>query len=297
MKEISAPAPEQKEKAKHGEQMFPLQQYITELSDSYPAVTAHWHEEAEFTLIEEGSCVYQAHLQSYPVQPGDLIFLPPMTLHAISSIPGTGMRSETYVFHMNFLGINSADVCAVRYLTPLAKQKLIPPFVIRKDHPAYGEVLSLFHAISQAYETAAPGYELMLKSLFLQLIAVLLPYCTESSSLPQLHTEHAAKLKLVLDYIEHHYAEDLSIEQLAGICYFSEYYFMRFFKKYVGMSCLSYIKNLRLEKAAEQFEQGESSTLSVSLSVGFHNLSYFHREFKKKYGMTPKKFMEDLTVD
>lgn len=46
MKEISAPAPEQKEKAKHGEQMFPLQQYITELSDSYPAVTAHWHEEA-----------------------------------------------------------------------------------------------------------------------------------------------------------------------------------------------------------------------------------------------------------
>ena len=113
MKEISAPAPEQKEKAKHGEQMFPLQQYITELSDSYPAVTAHWHEEAEFTLIEEGSCVYQAHLQSYPVQPGDLIFLPPMTLHAISSIPGTGMRSETYVFHMNFLGINSADVCAV----------------------------------------------------------------------------------------------------------------------------------------------------------------------------------------
>ena len=247
MKEISAPAPEQKEKAKHGEQMFPLQQYITELSDSYPAVTAHWHEEAEFTLIEEGSCVYQAHLQSYPVQPGDLIFLPPMTLHAISSIPGTGMRSETYVFHMNFLGINSADVCAVRYLTPLAKQKLIPPFVIRKDHPAYGEVLSLFHAISQAYETAAPGYELMLKSLFLQLIAVLLPYCTESSNLPQLHTEHAAKLKLVLDYIEHHYAEDLTIEQLAGICYFSEYYFMRFFKKYVGMSCLSYIKNLRLE--------------------------------------------------
>ena len=93
MKEISAPAPEQKEKAKHGEQMFPLQQYITELSDSYPAVTAHWHEEAEFTLIEEGSCVYQAHLQSYPVQPGDLIFLPPMTLHAISSIPGTGIRN------------------------------------------------------------------------------------------------------------------------------------------------------------------------------------------------------------
>ena len=48
---------------------------------------------------------------------------------------------------------------------------------------------------------------------------------------------------------------------------------------------------------SKQFEQGESSTLSVSLSVGFHNLSYFHREFRKKYGMTPKKFMENVPID
>ena len=297
MKRLQTLALEQKEDARHGDATFPIQKYITSLKPDYPVVTTHWHEEAEFTLITEGDANYQIDLTSYAVEKDDLIFIPPLLLHSVSRGQSALYQSETYVFHMNFLGINSADVCAVRYLTPLAKQKLIPPFVIRKDHPAYGEVLSLFHAISQAYETAAPGYELMLKSLFLQLIAVLLPYCTESSSLPQLHTEHAAKLKLVLDYIEHHYAEDLTIEQLAGICYFSEYYFMRFFKKYVGMSCLSYIKNLRLEKAAEQFEQGESSTLSVSLAVGFHNLSYFHREFKKKYGMTPKKFMEDLTVD
>lgn len=294
MKKNTVPSPEQKEKAKHGEQMFPLQQYITTLSKSYPAVTAHWHEEAEFTLIQKGTCTYQAHLTSYQVKPGDLIFLPPMVLHAINSIPGESMRSETYVFHMNFLGINSADVCAVRYLTPITNQKLIPPFVISKEHPVYRDALRLFHAISRAYKTAAPGYELMLKSLFLQLIAILLPYCKESSALPQLHTEHAMKLKQVLEYIENHYADDLSIKELAGICYFSEYYFMRFFKKYVGMPCLEYIKNLRLEKAAKQFEQGETSTLSVSLSVGFHNLSYFHREFKKKYGMTPKKFIATI---
>ena len=41
---------DQKEKAKHGEQLFPLQRYITNLSSTYPAVTAHWHKEAEFTL-------------------------------------------------------------------------------------------------------------------------------------------------------------------------------------------------------------------------------------------------------
>ena len=39
---------DQKEKAKHGEQLFPLQRYITNLSSTYPAVTAHWHKEAEY---------------------------------------------------------------------------------------------------------------------------------------------------------------------------------------------------------------------------------------------------------
>ena len=46
-----------------------------------------------------------------------------------------------------------------------------------------------------------------------------------------------------------------------------------------------------LERAADQFENGETNTLEAALSCGFSNLSYFHREFKKKYGMTPKRFI------
>jgi transcriptional regulator containing an amidase domain and an araC-type DNA-binding HTH domain len=53
---------DQKEKAKHGEQLFPLQRYITNLSSTYPAVTAHWHKEAEFTMITDGNCTYQIQL-------------------------------------------------------------------------------------------------------------------------------------------------------------------------------------------------------------------------------------------
>ena len=45
---------------------------------------------------------------------------------------------------------------------------------------------------------------------------------------------------------------------------------------------------------AEQFERGNTSILEVSMSVGFHNLSYFHRAFKKKYHMTPLSFIKRL---
>ena len=64
MNRTSLPAPEQKEHARHGEQLFPLQKYITTLDDLHPSVSAHWHEEAEFTRILSGSGTYQIQLGS-----------------------------------------------------------------------------------------------------------------------------------------------------------------------------------------------------------------------------------------
>ena len=63
------------------------------------------------------------------------------------------------------------------------------------------------------------------------------------------------------------------------------------------MTCIQYINNVRLEKAVELFEHGETSILEVSLSVGFHNLSYFYRAFKAKYHMTPLAFIKRVELD
>ena len=291
MKEKITLSLDQHENARHGEEIFPLQKYVTPLWKEEPQVTAHWHEEAEFTRLEKGSCTYQIHLETYEVEEGDLIFIPPAVLHAISNEKEECMQSETYVFHMDFLGAKAADICAIRYLNPLMNQKLIPPFVIKKGHPLYEKAAELFENINAEYDKKTPGYEIVIKSYLLQLVAALIPYCTRNTEADAILTEHAKKLKEVLSYIDAHYMEELTISGLAGICFFSEYYFMRFFKKYMGMSCVQYIKNVRLERAADQFENGETNTLEVALACGFSNLSYFHREFKKKYGMTPKRFI------
>lgn len=65
---------EQKEKAVHGERIFPLKKYLTTLQERYPIVTPHWHEEAEFTLITSGVCTYQVDLESFQAMPGDFRF-------------------------------------------------------------------------------------------------------------------------------------------------------------------------------------------------------------------------------
>ena len=285
-------APEQKEEARHGEPYFPVQKYVTSLSEEHPSVTTHWHEEAELTLIVKGNCHYQVDLVDYEVKEGDILFVPPLFLHAISKDVCEELVSETYVFHLNFLGGNSTDICSTRYLAPMMKQEFAMPCLITKKHPVYVSLRKIFDQITSFYDEPVDGYELALKAALLQVIFLLLQYSKKFTSNEQ--ERHSEKLKSVLDYIEEHYAEPVAVADLAKLCYFSEYHFMRFFKKHMNMTCVEYMNNFRLEKAVELFEQGHSSIIEVSMSVGFRNLSYFHRAFKKKYRMTPLSFINKL---
>lgn len=292
MKKVHTLALDQKEDAKHGESFFPVQKYITNLSSEYMGVTNHWHEEAELTLITSGKCIYKIDLVEYEVEEGDILFVPPLFLHSITLGNNKKVSSETYVFHLKFLGGNSTDICSTRYLAPIMNQEFFMPCVIKPNYPAYVSLRKIFNQINTTYDESIIGYELALKSLFLQTIFLLLQY-SKKVAVPE--TEKVSdKIKNVLDYIELHYSETITVSQLAKLCYFSDYHFMRFFKKHMNMTCVEYINNLRLEKAVELFEKGNSSIMEVSLSVGFHNLSYFHRAFKKKYRMTPLSFINDL---
>ena len=292
MKKVHTLAIDQKEDAKHGESFFPVQKYITNLSSEYMGVTNHWHEEAELTLITSGKCIYKIDLVEYEVEEGDILFVPPLFLHSITLGNNKKVSSETYVFHLKFLGGNSTDICSTRYLAPIMNQEFSMPYVIKPNNPAYVSLRKIFNQINTTYDESIIGYELALKSLFLQTIFLLLQY-SKKVAVPE--TEKVSdKIKNVLDYIELHYSETITVSQLAKLCYFSDYHFMRFFKKHMNMTCVEYINNLRLEKAVELFEKGNSSIMEVSLSVGFHNLSYFHRAFKKKYRMTPLSFINDL---
>ena len=292
MKKVHTLAIEQKEDAKHGESFFPVQKYITNLSSEYMGVTNHWHEEAELTLITSGKCIYKIDLVEYEVEEGDILFVPPLFLHSITLGNNKKVSSETYVFHLKFLGGNSTDICSTRYLAPIMNQEFSMPYVIKPNYPAYVSLRKIFNQINTTYDESIIGYELALKSLFLQTIFLLLQYSKKITKKEK--EQHSEKLKSVLDYIGEHYAEPISIAELAKVCYFSEYHFMRFFKKHMNRTCVEYMNNFRLEKAVELFEQAHLSILEVSMSVGFRNLSYFHRAFKKKYGMTPLTFINKL---
>lgn len=281
---------DQKESTKHGEHSFPVQKYITTLSSDCPVVTTHWHEEAELAMLMEGDCTYQIDLKEYHIQAGDLVFIPPLILHSIYNKLNNEILSETFVFHLNFLGANTTDICSTQYLTPIMNLELSIPFIISPEHKAYCSLKDIYYQISYLYAEKSYGYELAIKGLLLQAIFLLLQ-TREKTNFPNVSNK-SDNLRSVLDYIELNYAKNLTISELADVCNFSDYHFMRFFKKHMNMTCIEYINNLRLEKSVELFKQGNTSIVDVSLSVGFNNLSYFYRAFKEKYHMTPLSYIK-----
>ena len=76
----------------------------------------------------------------------------------------------------------------------------------------------------------------------------------------------------IIDYISAHYQEELTIDQLAKICGYSDTHFMNFFKKHLGVSCIEYVIQFRLRKAAELLQHSTLPVLEIATQSGFNNL-------------------------
>lgn len=104
------------------------------------------------------------------------------------------------------------------------------------------------------------------------------------------------QLKEVLQEISVKSSENLSVADMAKFCGWSSSHFMRWFKKMTGDSFTSYVNDRRLAEAAEALRQTDDKILTISQDAGFMNLSNFNRQFKKRYGVTPREYREMIGI-
>lgn len=97
------------------------------------------------------------------------------------------------------------------------------------------------------------------------------------------------QLLSALSELSAHFEKDLPVAYYAGLCQMSESNFRRLFREYTGQSPIEYRNALRLNSARIRLQSGEYNVSEAANTVGFSNLSFFIRLYKKKYGYTPKK--------
>ena len=102
--------------------------------------------------------------------------------------------------------------------------------------------------------------------------------------------ENTSIVEVVKKYIEEHYNEEISRNELAGIVYLNADYLARLFKKEEGISITDYVIRMRIKKASELLQYSEISINEIAMKVGYDNFSYFSRLCKKMLGCSPKDY-------
>jgi AraC family transcriptional regulator len=106
-----------------------------------------------------------------------------------------------------------------------------------------------------------------------------------------LREEYTSRINRVLDYIETHVDEDLTLEDLARVAGFSPYHFHRIFGAMVGETLNTFIQRVRVEKAAAQLINNPKKTVTeVALDCGFSGSATFARAFREYFNMSASQW-------
>ncbi len=94
----------------------------------------------------------------------------------------------------------------------------------------------------------------------------------------------------ILHYINHNYASNITLENIAPLFGYNSSYLGKIFSKKMGENFNSYVDHIRIEKSKELLLKEDMKVYSIAEKVGYRNVDYFHIKFKKYVGQSPAEF-------
>jgi transcriptional regulator GlxA family with amidase domain len=135
-----------------------------------------------------------------------------------------------------------------------------------------------------------PSQELFANMMLKELIVRLMQTQSRFGLVEAAEEGSQDRLSYVIQYIQRHLSEDISIEDLSKKACMSTSHFYRTFRNEMGMSPVNFIMEQRIAKAKKLLKETNLSIQEVGYRCGFNNLSYFNRVFKREEALTPTNF-------
>ena len=277
-----------KETKEHLTSDFAYNTYLCSIPLDFPEVPGHWHEDTEIIYIKKGSGIVSVEFDERIVNAGDFVLILPGQLHHIKQNQEESMEYENILFDHSMLLGRSNDIISSNYFKPLIEGGLLVPSFFTAMHPQYNSLKGCLDACDRMCSSTPDAYQLFVKGQLCIFFFLLCGNCVIKSARhkgPSLD-----KMKAVLKYVELHYMEHISIDDVADVAGFSSSHFMKYFKNTMGMPFVEYLNDYRLMMAGRMLLSSSDSILIISEEAGYDNLSYFNRAFKKKYKVTPREY-------
>ncbi|MBD5522722.1 MAG: AraC family transcriptional regulator [Lachnospiraceae bacterium] len=281
------------EKKTHVKEDFPYNTYLCSIPLDFTRINTHWHEEVELIIIKKGCGKVSVALKQYTVKEGDIILVLPGQLHSINQLDENIMEYENILFKPQLLYGIGHDFCTSNYLRPIFEDKFTFDAHINPELEYYNKLYSYIDDIDTLRSQPVFGYELGIKGDLFSFFTILFFHHIDANT-PKSINKHAIKLKEILHFISGAYNQPLTPKDAADAVGFSTSHFMKIFKQHMDCTFTEYLNDYRLSIAETLLTSTDKSILDISYEIGFTNLSYFNRLFKRKYGISPREYRKSF---
>ena len=269
---------------------FPFQISEVELNqaNSHPG-TWHWHSYFEITWVLEGKGNYFVNGQEYTMEKDDIIIFNNVEPHGWKLLGGN-MKLLVMIFSPEFVA-EKISVFDAEYLKPFVERGSNFKNRVGREEKVNEEIRISIREIHQEWNERKEGYPLMIKANVLRILTMLIrAYQDETKSGEMLKEKKNAmkRLEQAFTYINAHYCEKITLEEVASSVYMSANYFSSYFRKVTNISFSDYVTRMRINHARELLREGKKNVTEIAMECGFNNISNFYRLYKKHVGKTPK---------
>ncbi len=280
------------ELTQHGTADFPLRTFtdIT-LAEETGIIPWHWHRELELISCLKGHINVYTGAELMTLHPGEAMFINSRVFHQVKPRSGEKPVHYSYCFAPEFLAGSSESLTARKYIQPFISGKGPAFYVIRPVADWEKEGLRIISELNKEALNENFGYEMFLQSRLIALFLLLL------RNLPERQQDEEAELavensnvRTMLSYIRNHYADKISLDEIAGITSLSKSSCNRLFHSVVGCTPFEYLTEYRLKRSIHLLLESRKSITDIAYMCGFSDASYYCKIFRRKNGISPAKF-------
>lgn len=247
----------------------------------------HNHTRFEITLVTAGSGIYSTPSGVFSIQQGDVLVFSGNEWHCITEIHDCGLELINLHFEPRYLLGNSHNSLSAKHMDLcFAHSPNFRNYIPAKDALCLAELI--VHIESELKEQS-DEYALCINS-YLNLLLISLirdhNYCTQ---IPNRRSDEIFK---ALKYIDAHFTESITLEEIAHEAGVTPTYFSAIFKTFCNVTLWNYIATKRIEKASRMILDNtyKGTMLDIALACGFNNTANFNKAFRKLTGMTPSDY-------
>lgn len=235
----------------------------------------HTHSCSELFFVTGGRGAF--HLQNlvYPVQRGDLVIVNTGLEHTETSDEASPLE---YI------------VLGVEGLEALSPQPDANGWAAVSLHGLGTDLTPYLHAVVREMELQEPGFQAICQGLLEVILTLLIRRANFTFSLADGDKKSSRECSMVRRYIDAHFKENLSLDQLAALAHVNKYYLVHTFTREYGTSPINYLISRRIHESRRLLESTNHSLSQISHMLGFSSPSYFSQVFRKQAGVSPQEY-------